>query len=359
MLKRKKIMALLMTLVFTTGMMAMHVSAEAEEIGITELKLNGVEGVIKETEEETWIYVGEFPCGTDLTKLKVEVEATEGAEVILVDDERLDGRSQEGAPLLPEYVNFISPRTFRVMKGEETRDYIVQALIKEHEMSDATCTEPAICKVCGYTEGTSLGHSFGEWAITKESTLTEKGEEARTCTRCGLQETRSMERLNRIADASKNKIDGIEAGKEYSTEGKIAFQAVGAGAENTEPIDGDTRYVPVKWRVGLQNTWKEFSGEASFTLKEAGNYRVHVLFQQQVFQNGEWKATDETDLKEVKFKIAEPKKVDSDKEETKTDETKRAVKTGDKTNGILFILSGMAVMALAAVFMVKRRLYDR
>lgn len=46
----------------------------------------------------------------------------------------------------------------------------------KHEFSDATCTEPATCTLCGETGSVALGHSF-----TNEKSCTEE----RVCERCG------------------------------------------------------------------------------------------------------------------------------------------------------------------------------
>ena len=45
-----------------------------------------------------------------------------------------------------------------------------------HNMSEATCTEPATCTACGYTEGETLGHNMSEATCTEPS----------TCSNCGL-----------------------------------------------------------------------------------------------------------------------------------------------------------------------------
>ena len=81
------------------------------------------------------------------------------------------------------------------------------------EAKPATCTEAGniayyTCSVCEKTfsdaEGTKevsdvtvapAGHSFGEWTVTKEATVTEEGTETRTCSKCGEKETRQTERL--------------------------------------------------------------------------------------------------------------------------------------------------------------------
>lgn len=64
----------------------------------------------------------------------------------------------------------------------------------QHSWTDATCTEPKTCADCGETEGEALGHE-ADWAVTKEPSLLEEGEEALVCSRCGeLLETRSLEK---------------------------------------------------------------------------------------------------------------------------------------------------------------------
>ena len=53
-----------------------------------------------------------------------------------------------------------------------------------HTWTDATCTTPKTCTVCGKTEGEPLDHNFGEWSGTGEA-----GEQERTCSSCGETET--------------------------------------------------------------------------------------------------------------------------------------------------------------------------
>ena len=66
-----------------------------------------------------------------------------------------------------------------------------------------TCTEKGYttytCVKCGESyvddEVAALGHSFGDWAVSKDATCTEKGEETRTCSRCGEKEARETDAL--------------------------------------------------------------------------------------------------------------------------------------------------------------------
>ena len=57
----------------------------------------------------------------------------------------------------------------------------------EHQWSDATCTTPQKCSLCEATQGSSLGHGFGEWTVTTVPTCTANGEQTRTC-KCGESE---------------------------------------------------------------------------------------------------------------------------------------------------------------------------
>ena len=66
---------------------------------------------------------------------------------------------------------------------------------------DPTCTQAGMllyrCDRCGkeYEEPgePALGHTWGEWFESKPATPTEKGEQSRTCTRCGEAETRTID----------------------------------------------------------------------------------------------------------------------------------------------------------------------
>ena len=70
-------------------------------------------------------------------------------------------------------------------------------------VTDPTCTERGYtthtCSLCGgsYVDSyvDALGHDFGEWIVTKEAEVGVKGEETRTCARCGEIETRPIAAL--------------------------------------------------------------------------------------------------------------------------------------------------------------------
>ncbi|MBO5983114.1 MAG: hypothetical protein J6Q06_04560, partial [Clostridia bacterium] len=59
-----------------------------------------------------------------------------------------------------------------------------------HTWKSATCTTPRTCEVCRQKQGTALGHSFGKWQTLVEATRRQSGLEKHTCLRCGLVEQR-------------------------------------------------------------------------------------------------------------------------------------------------------------------------
>ena len=218
-----------------------------------------------------------------------------------------------------------------------------------HDLSKATCTEAAKCQRegCHYTEGKPLGHDMNAWTVTKKSTTTEKGEQARNCKRCDYRETELIERLSRKADAGKNQIADLRTDINYPLDETITFHLYGAGQDNTEPVDGDTRYVPESWKIENQFDWRETDGESGFQIHKAGFYKVMASFRQQKFESGTWQNTDQTDIKEVTIKAGTEAQRE---EQARKDAAKKAAKTGDTSQMFLLLL----VAAGLAVFVIVR-----
>ncbi|MBC8528380.1 hypothetical protein H8699_02865 [Christensenellaceae bacterium NSJ-44] len=60
-----------------------------------------------------------------------------------------------------------------------------------HDWAQATCTEPKTCTRCGKTTGSPAGHQVTEWITETEASCTAAGVEKGVCTACG--ETLSQE----------------------------------------------------------------------------------------------------------------------------------------------------------------------
>lgn len=63
----------------------------------------------------------------------------------------------------------------------------------EHEWSDASCSEPQTCSLCGNTQGMALGHTVDKWVSVSDSTCTENGIEEGVCIACHEKVTRNTE----------------------------------------------------------------------------------------------------------------------------------------------------------------------
>ena len=61
-----------------------------------------------------------------------------------------------------------------------------------HDYEDANCTTAKTCSICGHTVGDPLGHTWGEWILTKSPEGTSKGENTHTCSVCGKEETTTL-----------------------------------------------------------------------------------------------------------------------------------------------------------------------
>ena len=92
----------------------------------------------------------------------------------------------------------------------------------ETAMTSSEVTKPASCEAAGESKCTAvfgneafspqekvieapkpLGHDWGPWTVTKKATLTQKGTEERTCSRCGKKQTRSTEKLSKQGSSSR------------------------------------------------------------------------------------------------------------------------------------------------------------
>lgn len=85
-----------------------------------------------------------------------------------------------------------------------------------------TCAEDGVeetyCKYCKFVKTStgiqSLGHSWGEWAVTKEATSTNEGSKQRTCFRCGKREIEIIPKVEE-AEISFTKADADYIANEF------------------------------------------------------------------------------------------------------------------------------------------------
>lgn len=143
---------------------------------------------------------------------------------------------------------------------------------------------------------------------------------------------------------NENKITGIRNGQIIKVNKNIKFTAEGGGMNIEEPIEGDVRYVPVKWQGLTEGTWKEAPYTATVKAAKNGTYTLKVTFDRQVYMNGKWVSDGADDIKSVQVRA--------------TETGKAAVKTGDETQWMLYLIllaAGAGATVTAGAVMRKRR----
>ena len=317
---------------------------------ILSFKIGEREGTIKDEKIELKV-----PYGTDITKLAPTIEITENCVV---------------SPATGEEKDFTQPVEYVVTNASGySAKYLVNVIVEacaHEEYNEATCTTPRTCKICGktegeplghdwkeatctepkrcvrcqMTEGEALGHAWDKWIVTKKPTTTEGGQEERRCTRCKVTESREVPRMNLIGKAENNTVKGIKDGGIYEINEVIAISAYGDGMNIKEPIADDVRYVPAGWKVTDYTKWEKSPYEASFKIKDAGEYRLQVYFQKQVFDGKSWINQKEMDVKNLDFMVVTEKIL--------------PVKTGDDTPiGALVGILVSSVVVIGAIVVIK------
>ncbi|MCQ2527488.1 MAG: InlB B-repeat-containing protein [Saccharofermentans sp.] len=110
----------------------------------------------------------------------------------------------------------------------------------------------------------------------------------------------TFENIPTIADCSIVLADGKK--DEFMENEDIKITAFGAWEDDTTLLEGDVKYVPVRWHhddpsgdwAGVDNPTYDYS--ATFKQAKAGVYIVHVQFDKYVYTKGEWVKADEVEL---------------------------------------------------------------
>ena len=302
-------------------------------------------------EEKQTITVLMQKSDTDLIKLAPKITVPAGVTVDPASEKEVDFSASDKIPVIYKLT-----RTAEDGKTV-TREYKVTATICKHDWKEATCTEAAICKLCGVTGAAALGHDWKEatcteaavckrcgikgsaalghdwtkatckvkstckrckitrgklaahtwskWKVTDEATHEKKGKKERKCGICKKKETKTLPKINWIGETDNNKIEGLTNGGNYATGANITFKAVGDRMDNKAPIEGDVRYLPVSWTCGTGkgdlNETNAYARTLQFTT--AGTYTLNVTYERQLYKDGKWIAKGDADVQTVQLNV--------------------------------------------------------
>ena len=158
-----------------------------------------------------------------------------------------------------------------------------------------------------------------------------------------------------VSDAANNTITGISSDGSYTTETKITFTAVGAGMDIENPIKGDVRYLPLNWEVLEARSWDGAPYSATFRMGKNGNYTLTVTYNQQKFDGSNWVNTGTQDTKQVNFTVnVSPNQTLTPAANKADANQKNAVKTGDNTPILPFVIILVVAVVLIAGILVYR-----
>ena len=348
-------------------------------------------------EEKQTITVLMQKSDTDLKKLAPKITVPAGVTVDPASEKEVDFSASDKIPVIYKLT-----RTAEDGKTV-TREYKVTATICKHDWKEATCTEAAICKLCGVTGAAALGHDWKEatcteaavckrcgikgsaalghdwtkatckvkstckrckitrgklaahtwskWKVTAEATHEKKGKKERKCGICKKKETKTLPKINWIGEADNNKIEGLTTGGNYATGANITFKAVGDRMDNKAPIEGDVRYLPVSWTCGTGkgdlNETNAYARTLQFTT--AGTYTLNVTYERQLYKDGKWIAKGDADVQTVQLNVTGNTITNSTNKGASgsNSNVRVAAVTGD--NSPIVLLSIVLVASLAAL----------
>ena len=112
-------------------------------------------------EEKQTITVLMQKSDTDLKKLAPKITVPAGVTVDPASEKEVDFSASDKIPVIYKLT-----RTAEDGKTV-TREYKVTATICKHDWKEATCTEAAICKLCGVTGAAALGHDWRKQPVQK------------------------------------------------------------------------------------------------------------------------------------------------------------------------------------------------
>ena len=129
-------------------------------------------------------------------------------------------------------------------------EVVYEMIVHDCVYSDATCTAPKTCTICGATDGDALGHSYDEGKETTPATCTTTGVKTYTC-HCGNIKTETTDALGHTTEQGTCDRCGKEVGGTALTEKTYSYTFVSKAANS----NGDKTLGGVVWNVSSDSTY--------------------------------------------------------------------------------------------------------
>ncbi|MCD8154028.1 MAG: hypothetical protein LUF78_04970 [Clostridiales bacterium] len=180
-----------------------------------------------------------------------------------------------------------------------------------------------------------------------------------------------------IPDVSESTVTGLEDALEFYANTFYSFTVVGAGTTNTDPGEGDVKWVPLYWSTSSNpsdsqkhSTWKIGSTSG---ISEAATYDLYVFFEKYVYTDGAWVATGTVESAVYQFSSAAidltvtPTSTDSessDSDDSTSDGTSDSDDTSSRSSvstaddapiGTMTALAAASLLAAGYILTRKRR----
>lgn len=160
-----------------------------------------------------------------------------------------------------------------------------------------------------------------------------------------------------IVTPDQNSITGLE--DKYEQGNTLNVIVKGAGMDNQEPTEGDTRYKPVSWEISTPRQFINDSYGISMNTNslQIGNHQLKVIFEKEIFNGDKWVAKETFELvKSFEVVEASQKEITPTPNETPTpnvtptpNETKKPSSESSQvnTNDTTFIVGFVALLIVS------------
>ena len=111
-----------------------------------------------------------------------------------------------------------------------------------------------------------------------------------------------------VPDVKESVVQGFENALVFYPNTFYEFKVIGAGTQNSNPGEGDVRWVPVGWSMSSNpsswnTSWKIGAKSGIYTDAEKA-YTIYIKYNKQVYSGSNWEDTDASEVLPYQFKAA-------------------------------------------------------